>query len=322
MNAISPMAIEVQHLSRRFGRSEALRDVSLTVPVGGVYGLVGLNGAGKTTLIRHLIGGLRAHQGSVRIFGDDPVSDPVAVLQRIGYLTEEDSLPRWLTVAQLVDYGRSVYPRWDDEYAESLCEQFQLLPSDRLGALSKGARARAGLLAAIAHHPDLLILDEPSSGLDPIARRDILEAIIAGVSHEGRTVLFSSHLLDEVARVCDTVGVMHDGQLQPSVTLDEIQSEFGHWIIQGQTRPLIDGAINVQGARRQPAMDQAPADGQGAGGIQEWSVVGPLSLEDDSGFPIERVIERRPMTLECYFAARVNSSASSDVAEAATEVSS
>ncbi|QEG41716.1 ABC transporter ATP-binding protein [Roseimaritima ulvae] len=297
------MAIEVQGLSRRFGRHLALDDVSLKVPVGGVFGLVGLNGAGKTTLIKHLIGSLRPHVGNVRIFGTSPIEDPVTVLGRIGYLTEEDSLPRWLTVRQLFEFGRSVYPTWDDEYAASLCERFQLRPNEPLGTLSKGVRARAGLLAAIAHHPDLLILDEPSSGLDPIARRDILEAIISGISDQGRTVLFSSHLLDEVARVCETVGVMSNGQLLPPETLDTIQSQYSEWIIQSNVRPVISKALDTQG------------DGA------EWSIVGPASMSEQADFPSDRVIEHRPMTLDRYFSARVHRS-SDEQTEQALEVAS
>ena len=304
-------AIEIQNLSRSFGSHVALDDVSLTVPVGGVFGLVGLNGAGKTTLIKHLIGSLRAHQGSVRIFGDDPIAEPVKVLGRIGYLTEEDSLPSWLTVGQLIEYGRSVYPNWDDDYAAKLCDQFRLRPSDVLSSLSKGVRARAGLLIAIAHHPDLLILDEPSSGLDPIARRDILEAIISGVNQQGRTVLFSSHLLDEVSRVCETIGIMHGGQLQAPEALDDIQSRYGHWIVRGGDKgsdgeqcPQIKNAIEVQG------------------GPDEWSVIGPIEMPDDPDFPADRVIEKRPMQLERYFAARVNASSRGvDVSPAAEVVS-
>jgi ABC-2 type transport system ATP-binding protein len=287
-------AIEVKNLSRRFGRSVALDNVSLTIPVGGVFGLVGLNGAGKTTLIKHLIGALRAQSGTVRIFGDDPVAKPVQVLGRIGYMSEEDTLPQWLRVDQLIRYARSVYPNWDDEYAASLCEQFRLRPSDALSTLSKGGRARAGLLVAIAHHPDLLILDEPSSGLDPIARRDILEAIIAGVSDEGRTVLFSSHLLDEVARVCETIGIMHGSRLSPPQTLDEIQSGYTQWIIRGHGNhpPQLEMAMEI------------------TGGPHEWTVVGPNELADQDYFPKDQVIEQRSMTLDRYFAARASEVAS------------
>src|SRR5262249_43351922 len=160
------------------------------VPRGAVFGLVGANGAGKTTLIKHVLGLLRAAAGSVRVFGRDPVADPVGVLSHVGYLSEEPDLPGWMRVAELLRYTRAFYPGWDDAYAERLRRDFGLDPAARVKHLSKGQRARAGLLIALAYRPDLLVLDEPSTGLDPVVRRDILEAIIRTVAEEGRTVLF------------------------------------------------------------------------------------------------------------------------------------
>jgi ABC-2 type transport system ATP-binding protein len=205
--------VTVRNLSRRFGPKAALQDVSVTVGRGCVFGLVGENGAGKSTLLKHLLGLWRAETGTVRVFGMDPVADPVAVLGRIGYLSEQPDLPGWMRVTDLLRYMQGFYPRWDTTYAEQLREQFGLDPSSRIRTLSKGQHARLGLIAAEAHRPDLLILDEPSSGLDPIVRRDILGAIIRTVADEGRTVLFSSHLLDEVQRVADQVAMLHAGRL-------------------------------------------------------------------------------------------------------------
>jgi ABC-2 type transport system ATP-binding protein len=215
--------ISITNLSRRFGSKAALHDVSLNVPRGCVFGLVGENGAGKTTLIKHILGLLRAEQGSVRIFGLDPVADPVAVLGRIGYLSEQPDLPDWMRVQEFIRYTQAFYPRWDPQYAERLREDFGLDPAARVRVLSKGQRAKLGLLAAQAHRPDLLLLDEPSSGLDPIVRRDILEAVIRTVSDEGRTVFFSSHLLEEIERVSDHVAMLHRGQLVLCGGLDEIK---------------------------------------------------------------------------------------------------
>src|SRR5437764_7281510 len=197
MQATAPDPIvEIRGLTRRFGPKVALDQVSLMVPAGSVVGLVGENGAGKTTLIKHILGLLRAEAGSVRVFGHDPVAEPVAVLGEIGYLSEQPDLPGWMRVEELLRYTQAFYPNWDSAYAEKLRQQFALEPSQRVRTLSKGQRAKAGLLAAQAHRPDLLLLDEPSSGLDPIVRRDILEAVIRTVAEEGRTVIFSSHLLE------------------------------------------------------------------------------------------------------------------------------
>lgn len=215
--------IQLSNLCRRFGRKLALDAVSLSLPSGVVYGLVGANGAGKTTLIRHILGLLRAEHGTVRVFGLDPVAEPVAVLARVGYLSEENDLPTWMRVGELIRYTRAFYAAWDDEYAEELRRAFGLDPSARIRDLSRGQKARAGLVAALAHRPDLLVLDEPSSGLDPIVRRDILGAVLRTVAHEGRTVLFSSHLLGEVEEVADHVIMISDGRILLSAPLADIR---------------------------------------------------------------------------------------------------
>jgi ABC-2 type transport system ATP-binding protein len=220
---VSESVISVSELTRRFGATTALASVSLSMPRGAVYGLVGANGAGKTTLIKHLMGLLRAESGSVRVFGLDPVADPVGVLSRIGYLSEENDLPGWMRVDELIRYSRAFYPAWDDVYAEELRKAFALDPTAKIKNLSKGEKARAGLLIALAHRPELLVLDEPSSGLDPIARRDILAAIIRTIADEGRTVLFSSHLLQEVEQVADHVTMISQGRVVMSAPLDEIR---------------------------------------------------------------------------------------------------
>ena len=219
----APPIVEVQRLTRQFDGKIALNDLSLIGPRGGVFGLIGGNGAGKTTLIRHILGMLKAQTGSVRVFGLDPVENPVGVLGRIGYLSEDRDLPNWMRVHELIRYTQAFYPNWDPKYAEELREAFDLDPKAKVKALSRGQRARAGLLVALAHRPDLLVLDEPSSGLDPVVRRDILGAIIRTIADEGRTVFFSSHLLDEVERVADRVAIIHEGRIMLTASMDEIK---------------------------------------------------------------------------------------------------
>src|SRR6184192_724215 len=220
---MSESVINIAELTRWFGDRTALASVNFSLARGGVYGLVGANGAGKTTLIRHILGLLRAESGSVRVFGLDPVADPVGVLSRIGYLSEENDLPGWMRVDELIRYTRAFYPAWDDAYAEELRRRFALDHATKITNLSKGQRARAGLLIALAHRPELLVLDEPSSGLDPIVRRDILGAVIRTIADEGRTVLFSSHLLEEVEQVADHVTMINEGRIVLSATLDSIR---------------------------------------------------------------------------------------------------
>jgi ABC-2 type transport system ATP-binding protein len=223
MTQATTPVIDVNRLTRRFDTKTALDDVTLAIPRGAVYGLVGANGAGKTTLIKHILGLLRAQSGSVRVFGLDPVADPVGVLSRIGYLAEENDLPGWMRVDELIRYSRAFRPSWDDSYAEELRESFALDPAAKIKNLSKGQKARVGILIALAYRPDLLVLDEPSSGLDPIVRRDILGAIIRTVADEGRTVLFSSHLLEEVEQVADYVTMINKGRIVLSAPLNEIR---------------------------------------------------------------------------------------------------
>jgi len=251
MNTNDP-PIEIQGVTRQFANKRALDNVSLTVARGVVFGLVGENGAGKTTLIKHILGLLRTQAGSVRVFGLDPVTAPAQALARIGYLSENRDLPGWMRVDELLRYTRAFYKSWDDRYAEELRAQFGLNNSARVKNLSRGETARAGLLLALAHRPPLLVLDEPSSGLDPVVRRDILEAIIRTVAEEGRTVLFSSHLLEEVERVSDHLAMMHHGKLVLCGALEDIKAAHRRIVIRFDSAlsrpPALDGALTVSGA--------------------------------------------------------------------------
>lgn len=246
--------IEIRNLSRRFGANDALTDVNLTVPRGVVFGLVGTNGAGKTTLIRHVMGLLRAQHGSVSVFGLDPVSNPTGVLSQVGYLSEMNELPEWMRIAELLQFARPFYPSWDDSYARSLQQMFELDPQQQIRELSKGQRARVGLILALACRPQLLILDEPSSGLDPLVRRDILLAVIETVVQDGRTVLFSSHLLDEVERVADRVAIIEDGRIIQNELLEHLKARYHRLVLQFDaplaTAPPTPGFFNWQGHGR------------------------------------------------------------------------
>jgi ABC-2 type transport system ATP-binding protein len=243
--------VEIHRVTRHFGSKQALDDLSLSVPRGGVFGLIGGNGAGKTTVIKHILGLLKAQTGSVRVFGLDPVQNPVGTLGRIGYLSEDRDLPDWMSVSQLMRYTQAFFPSWDETYATELREAFDLDPKARIKNLSRGQRARAGLLVALAHRPDLLVLDEPSSGLDPVVRRDILGAIIRTIADEGRTVLFSSHLLDEVERVADRVAIIHQGRILLTSSLDEIKETHRRVTLRfGRTHerpPALVGALSFEG---------------------------------------------------------------------------
>jgi ABC-2 type transport system ATP-binding protein len=248
---VSETVIEIRGVTRQFGKKVALHDVSLEVPRGCVFGLVGENGAGKTTLIKHVLGLLKAQVGSVRVFGRDPVTDPVGVLSRIGCLSEDRDLPDWMRIDELLRYMQAFYPTWDENYARDLCHSFTLDLRQKVGTLSRGQRARAGLVTALAHRPDLLLLDEPSSGLDPVVRQDILGAIVRTVAEEGRTVLFSSHLLDEIERVADRVALVHGGRVVMSNALDEIKCSHRRLTVRfaqpQYSVPQLQGALHCTG---------------------------------------------------------------------------
>jgi ABC-2 type transport system ATP-binding protein len=288
--------VEIRWLSRRFWRKTALAEITLDIPQGVVFGLVGENGAGKTTLIKHLLGLLKAQEGTVSVFGMNPVDNPVQVLGRIGYLSESREMPDWMRVNQFMSYSQAFYPQWDTKYAEELREMFELAKDQRIKSLSRGQRARVGLLAALAHRPDFLVLDEPSSGLDPIVRRDILSAIIRTVADEGRTILFSSHLLDEVERVADQVAMLHLGRLVMSAPLDQILDE--HHLLTFQfpdvltSMPTLPGGLGWSGEGR------------------EWTCVcnGELErLRSAATSAGASIVEQRRPSLEDVFLARARS---------------
>lgn len=295
---MSDAVVMVQGVSRRFGNTLALDDVTLAVARGAVFGLVGENGAGKTTLIKHLLGLYRAQRGQVRVFGLDPVDDPAGVLARIGYLSEDRDLPQWMRVSELMSYTRAFYPGWSDSLARELLGRFELDPQQRIRTLSRGQRARAGLLAAVAHRPELLVLDEPSSGLDPAARQDILGAVVRTVADEGRTVLFSSHLLHEVQRVADHVAMLHRGKLVLDEPLDQVlarhRSITVHFTSPQPSQPAWPGAMGWSG---QGTEWTCLCDGQQAQLKQAAEAAGAT------------IVEERSPSLEEIFLARTKTGA-------------
>jgi ABC-2 type transport system ATP-binding protein len=272
----------------------ALDDVSLNVPQGIVMGLIGENGAGKTTLIKHVLGLLKAKEGGVRVFGLDPVRDPVGVLGRIGYLSETRDLPEWMRIGELMRYSRPFYPNWDQTYAEELRETFELDSLQKIKTLSKGQRARTALLIALAHRPDLLLLDEPSTGLDPIVRRDIISAIIRTIAEEGRTVLLSSHLVDEVERVADSVAIMHQGQMVLTDSVNNIK----------ETHHL----LTLRFDEPQAGAPQLPRALSCVGGPLEWTFLcnGQIDQLKDAARTLDaHIVEQSTPTLEDIFIAQV-----------------
>lgn len=216
-------AIEIEHCTKTFGRKIAVHNLSLSLDRGLVYGFVGDNGAGKTTTIQMMLGLLRPTQGSISILELDPWKSDVALKACIGYMSENRDLYPWMTVHDILWFQSKFYETWDSCYVEKTREKMELPSRTKIKHLSRGMKAKLALLLAIGHRPDLLILDEPSSGLDPVVRREILEHIIQHVHQEGKTVFFSSHLLDEVERVADRVGILHQGRLLCDDSIDHLK---------------------------------------------------------------------------------------------------
>lgn len=294
-HAKEELVVDVHCLTRTFQRKTALDTVNVKVRRGTVHGLVGENGAGKTTLIKHLLGTLRAEEGVVRVFGMDPTRALVPVLSQIGYLSEDRDLPGWMRVRELMRYTQAFYSTWDEAFAESLRARFGLDPETRIKQLSRGEKAKVGLLCALAYRPELLLLDEPSTGLDVSARRDILGAIVRTVADEGRTVLFSSHLLDEVERVVDVITMIHGGKVVLEGPLDDIKARH-------QTLQLaFDEA--------QSAMPEIPGLLHAEGSGRDWRVVvdvrhgayDPMAIEEHGA----RVVASQVPSLEELFLAYV-----------------
>ncbi len=204
--------IELQGLTRRFGKTTAVDAVSLAIPRGITLGLLGPNGAGKSTTLKMLMGMLRPTKGSVRVFGMEMPRMAPKIKQRIGYVPESHFIYRWMTVGEAVRFARALYAAWNDDLCAELMDAFQLPSGRHVRGLSKGMLAKLSLLIALAHEPDLLVLDEPLSGLDPIAHDDFIEGVLKGICSGDRTVLFSSHHLEEVSRLADSVAIMNAGR--------------------------------------------------------------------------------------------------------------
>jgi ABC-2 type transport system ATP-binding protein len=207
-------AIETHDLTRRFGRTEAVQALTLQVPTGSVFALLGPNGAGKTTTLKLLMNLLRPTGGTATVLGIDTRRLEARHFERIGYVSENQRLPDWLTPRELFDYCRRFYPTWDDELQRRLESDLALSSNARLRTLSRGTRMKAALLASLAYRPELIVLDEPFTGLDPVVRDELIRGLLEVSVDRPPTVLISSHDIDEVERLADWVGFLRDGRFQ------------------------------------------------------------------------------------------------------------
>ena len=218
--------IETHELSRRYWRTEALRGLTLAVPAGSVFALLGSNGAGKTTTIKILMNLLSPTGGTARVLGVDSHRLGERERAQTGYVSENQKLPLWMTVRQLLDYCRPFYPTWDQTLEAKLLAQFELPEDRKLKHLSRGMLMKASLLSSLAYRPKLLVLDEPFSGLDPLARDDFVRGILEASELGDWTVLVSSHDIEEVERLADHVALLQTGRLRFSETTETLLGRF------------------------------------------------------------------------------------------------
>jgi len=215
-------ALETVGLGRRYGSQWALRDCTLEIPRGSVTALVGPNGAGKTTLLRMSAGLTRPSEGSVRVLGFDPQDDAAEALPRVGFLAQEHPLYGGFTVAEMLRAGRELNPGWDDELAHTRVAELGLPLKKKVRTLSGGQRSQVALTLALAKRPELLLLDEPVAALDPLARREFLQSVLAAVAERELTVVLSSHIVADLERVCDHLVILAVGRTQLVGTIEEI----------------------------------------------------------------------------------------------------
>ena len=250
--------VELKGIRREFTRGfEVLRGVDLAAGAGEVIGLLGPNGAGKTTLLRIAVGILHATGGSVRLFGQDPWEDPVAVKRRLGYVSESDTLPKGSRVRQILDLHAALFTKWDPALARKLWRDLSLPLEARVHELSKGQKRSLALLCAVAHRPELLILDEPGGGLDPSVRRRFLETSIHLLNEAGTTILFSSHHTGDVERIAGRVVLLHEGRSFLDVATDDIKERYCVAILERGTALGLDELLSIDGCLRARDRDHA-----------------------------------------------------------------
>lgn len=258
-------AIEITGLAWRAGKSFALRDIALRVPQGAIYGFLGPNGSGKTTTIRMLLGMMKPDRGAIRVLGMDVSREIPRILARVGYVPERPHVYPALTVAEHVRYHASFFERWDASASRDLMARFGLDGDRKIARLSKGETGKLLLLLALSQRPDLLVLDEPTDGLDPVVRRDVLSAVLDYVGEAGATVFISSHLVHELERFCDWVGVLDAGSLVAELPMEVFKNGIKRLKVAGASALSADGSASGPAAVAAEApftlLGREPADG-------------------------------------------------------------
>jgi ABC-2 type transport system ATP-binding protein len=247
MNTITP-AIKLHGLHKTYADFQ-LQDINLELPTGQIMGLVGANGAGKSTIMRILIGLIQADRGEVTVCGHRLPQDQVAAKREIGYASEDMRLYKTQSLRWHMDFIKSIYPSWDETYAAQLLKRFDLRPHQLLRGFSHGQRVKALLLLTLARRPRLLLLDEPTTGLDPVARVEVLEALAEVLRDEERSVLFSSHNTVDIEQLSDTISFLKHGKLIASADKETFLSSWHRILCQGTWQDEIKALPEVVFAR-------------------------------------------------------------------------
>ena len=231
-------AVVAERLTKTYGFRPVVDGLNLRVPEGCCYGLLGPNGAGKSTTLKMLMGLIAPDAGRSSLLGEESQRLSPATLARCAYLAENHPLYRWMSIRQMTAFARSFYPRFDDSLVAAIYDHFGLGWGQRIGRLSNGQRAQVSLALAVATDPELLILDDPTLGLDPLVRRDFLESLVQIIAKPGRTILFSSHILSDVERVVDRIGILVDGSLRVDRPLDELKERLRRVVLSFGNLPV------------------------------------------------------------------------------------
>ena len=254
-------AIELENVGWKAGKAFELQDVSLRVPVGSIYGFLGPNGSGKTTTIRMFMGMMKPDHGRISVLGRSVPKDMKAILSRVGYVPERPHVYPALTVGEQVRIHAAHYELWDQGWCDELMDRLHLDPTRKIARMSKGETGKLLLMLALSQRPELLVLDEPTDGLDPVVRRDVLTAVLDYVSEKNATVFISSHLVHELERMCDWVGVMDGGKLVAELPVNPV--------VAGNPAKILREGIEVLNRSKIPTEDNQ-SDQKAGNQVYEW----------------------------------------------------
>jgi len=242
--------IETRALSKRYGRKLALDNLDLRIPRGRIHAIVGANGAGKSTLFRILMGFMPPTAGEARILGKDSQQLTPADRARIGFVNEEHTLANWMRVSQVAAMQKHQYPRWNQQAFDGVIGHYNVLPEQKVGQLSRGERAGFNLALALAQGPELLVLDEPTLGLDVVAKRAFLESLLYSNAADDCTVIYCSHQMEEIERVADNLIILERGQLKHMSAPEDFTARVSHWVadvpFKGPALHTVPGLLEVQ----------------------------------------------------------------------------